>query len=71
MSPGPSDYLYNTVVHLPDGAEKRFGDLTKSEENEFMDFVDSGDPQAMFDAALLRLRAYVVSIGAAPEEPTG
>jgi hypothetical protein len=69
VSSGASDYLYDTAVHLPDGTEKRFGDLTKQEEHDFMDFVDSGDPQAVFDASLLRLRAYVVSIGAVPEQP--
>jgi hypothetical protein len=69
MSPGPSDYLYDTRVHLPDGREKRFGDLTKQEEHDFMDFVDSGDLQAVYDASLLRLRAYAVSIGAVPDKP--
>ena len=38
-----------------------------------MDFVDSGDPQAVFDASLLRLRAYAVSVGAVPgkDKPPG
>jgi len=70
MPSGSSEYLYDTVVHLPDGTEKRFGDLTKQEEHEFMDFVDSGDPQAVFDASLLRLRAYAVSVGAVPGKDT-
>ena len=68
MPSGSSEYLYDTVVHLPDGTEKRFGDLTKQEEHEFMDFVERGDPQAVFDASLLRLRAYAVSVGAVPEK---
>jgi hypothetical protein len=68
MPAGQSDYLYDTVVHLPNGVEKRFGDLTRKEEHDFMDFVESGDLQATFDASLLRLRAYAVSIGAVPGE---
>ena len=67
MFPGTSEYLYGTPVHLPDGTEKRFGDLTKQEEHDFMDFVESGDLQAVYDASLLRLRAYAVQIGAVPD----
>jgi hypothetical protein len=62
MPGGPNDYLYDTVVHLPDGSEKRFGDLTRQESHSFMDAVERGDPQAVFDAALLRLRAFALSI---------
>ena len=62
MLPGNNDYLYKTPVHLPDGTEKHFGDLTRAEMHEFMDAVQRGDLQAVFDAALLRLRAFALSV---------
>jgi hypothetical protein len=56
------EYLYDTRVHLPDGTVKRFGDFTRDEMHAFMDAVERKDPQAVFDASLLRLRAYVLEI---------
>jgi hypothetical protein len=60
--PGHNDYLYETPVHLPDGTEKHFGDLTRMEMHELMDAAQRGDPQAVFDVALLRLRAFALSV---------
>jgi hypothetical protein len=62
MSWGRKDYLFQTPVHLPDGREKPFGDLTREEMHAFMDAVEREDPQAVFDASLLRLRAFALSI---------
>ena len=56
------DFLYDAPVHLADGTPKRFGDLTRAEMHAFMDAIERDEPQAAFDACVLRLRALAVSV---------